>query len=68
MALGNRMKSYTATDGYVYDWAVPHVATIINENGEKENRTEHLYVKYLFLGSMDDIKDYKLVKDPKVKG
>lgn len=68
MALGNRMKSYTAPDGYVYDWAVPHIATIINENGEKENRTEHLYVKYLFLGSMDDIKDYKLVKDPKVKG
>ena len=68
MGLGNRMKSYTAPDGYVYDWAVPQVGTIINENGEKENRTEHLYVKYLFLGSMDDIKDYKLVKDPKVKG
>lgn len=68
MALGNRMKSYTAPDGYVYDWAVPRVAIIINENGEKENKTEHLYVKYLFLGSMDDIKDYKLVKDPKVKG
>ena len=33
MALGNRMKSYTAPNGYVYDWAVPHVATIINENG-----------------------------------
>ena len=68
MALGNRMNSYTAPHGYVYDWAVPRVATIIDEDGEKENRAEHLYVKYLFLGSMDDIKDYKLVKDPKVKG
>lgn len=67
MALGNRMKSYVAPDGYVYDWANPHTATIINQDGETELREEHLYVKYLYLGSMDDIKEYKLVKDPKVK-
>lgn len=67
MALGNRMKSYIAPDGYVYDWANPHTATIINQDGGKELREEHLYVKYLYLGSMDDIKEYKLVKDPKVK-
>lgn len=67
MALGNRMKPYVAPDGYVYDWATPHIVTIINQ-GTEEKQTEHLYVKYLFLGSMDDIKDYKLVKDPKVKG
>jgi hypothetical protein len=30
MALGNRMKSYIAPDGYVYDWAKPHIATIVN--------------------------------------
>lgn len=67
MALGNRMKSYVAPDGYVYDWANPHTATIINQDGETELREEHLYVKYLYLGSMDDIKEYKLIKDPKVK-
>lgn len=67
MALGNRMKSYVAPDGYVYDWANPHTATIINQDGETELREEHLYVKYLYLGSMDDIKEYKLVKDPKAK-
>lgn len=63
----HRMKSYTAPDGYVYDWATPRIAIIINENGEREEREEHLYVKYLALGSQDDIKSYKLVKDPKVK-
>ena len=67
MALGNRMRPYTAPDGYVYDWAKPRIATIVNQDGVEENRTEHLYVKYLYLGSMDDIKDYKLVKDPKAK-
>lgn len=67
MALGRRMKSYIAPDGYVYDWAQPHIATIINQEGEKELKEEHLYVKYLYLGSMDDIKEYKLVKDLKEK-
>lgn len=67
MALGNRMKSYIAPDGYVYDWAKPHTATIINQDNTEELREEHLYVKYLYLGSMDDIKEYKLVKDPKAK-
>lgn len=67
MALSNRMKPYTAGDGYVYDWAEPHIATIIKEDGEKEFREEHLYVKYLFLGPFDDIKNYKLVKDPKAQ-
>ena len=27
MALGNRMKPYVAPDGYVYDWATPHIVT-----------------------------------------
>lgn len=62
MALGNRMKSYVAPDGYLYDWAEPHIATIVNQDGVEEKITEHLYVKYLVLGSMDDIKNYKLVK------
>ena len=31
-------------------------------------KEEHLYAKYLYLGSMDDINDYKLVKDPKEEG
>lgn len=68
MALGNRMKSYTAPDEYVYDWVKPHTATITLQDGTKETTTEHLYAKYLFLGSMDDIKEYELVKDPKAKG
>ena len=67
MALGNRMRPYTAPDGYVYDWAKPHTATIINQDGEKEIKEEHIYAKYLYLGSMDDINGYKLVKDPKAK-
>ena len=37
------------------------------QDGEKEVKEEHLYAKYLYLGSMDDINDYKLVKDPKAK-
>lgn len=65
--MNNRMKSYVAPEGYVYDWATPHITIIINENNEREEREEHLYVKYLFLGSFDDIKSYKLVKDPKAK-
>lgn len=65
--MSNRMKNYTAPEGYVYDWAVPHIATIITADGEQEKHEEHLYVKYLFLGSQDDIKSYKLVKDPKEK-
>lgn len=67
MALGSRMRPYTAPDGYVYDWAKPHIATIVNQDGVEEMREEHLYAKYLYLGSMDDINDYKLVKDPKAK-
>ena len=66
--MNSRMKSYKAPDGYIYDWAEPHTATIILEDGTKETREEHLYVKYLFLGSMDDIKNYKLVKQPGKKG
>jgi len=33
--LNNRMKSYTAPDGFVYDYAI--------------DREDHLYVKYLYL-------------------
>ena len=68
MAIGNRMKAYVAPDGYVYDWAVPHTATIINLDGTKETVEEHMYVKQLVLGSMDSIDEYKLVKDPKARG
>ena len=41
--LNNRMTAYTATDGFVYDYAIPR------ENGE------HLYVKYLYLTRFDSI-------------
>lgn len=50
--LNNRMTSYKAPDGFVYDYAVEH------ENGD------HLYVKYLYLTKFDNIDNYILVKDP----
>lgn len=50
--LNNRMTSYEAPDGYVYDYAVPR------EDGE------HLYVKYLYLTRFDSIDNYVLVEDP----
>lgn len=56
---------YTAPDGYVYDYAEPRYATIINENGEKTTEQEHLYVKYLSLSASDNIDKYILVEDPK---
>lgn len=56
---------YKAPDGYVYDYAEPRYATIINENGETTTEQEHLYVKYLSLSASDNIDKYILVKDPK---
>lgn len=63
--LGRRMKSYKAPAGKVYDYALPRVITVINDAGESEQREEHLYVKYLFLGSNDSIDNYRIVDDPK---
>lgn len=48
----NRMTTYVAPDGYVYDYAV------LREDGE------HLYAKYLYLSQFDDIRNYALVEDP----
>jgi hypothetical protein len=56
---------YAAPDGKVYDWAEPHIATIIDENGETIERTEHLYAKYLSVARFDDINNYILVDDPR---
>lgn len=48
--LNNRMKSYTAPDGFVYDYAI--------------DKEDHLYVKYLYLTQYDSIDNYRLVEDP----
>lgn len=58
-------KMYTAPDGKVYDWAEPHMAQIIEPNGEVIEQEEHLYVKYLSIARFDSIDNYKLVDDPR---
>lgn len=63
--LGKRMKAYEAPVGKVYDFALPRLITTINDQGEPEQKEEHLYVKYLFLGPKDSIDNYKIVDDPK---
>lgn len=63
--LNSRMTAYVAPDGYVYDYLEPHIAIIIDTNGEKIETEEHLYAKYLYLGKFDDINSYKVVKDPR---
>ena len=63
--LGRRMKAYEAPVGKVYDYALPHIITVINNEGISEQKEEHLYVKYLFLGPKDSIDNYKIVNDPK---
>lgn len=50
--INNKIKSYVAPDGYVYDYAVP------KEDGR------HLYAKYLYLSRFDSIDNYVLVEDP----
>ena len=65
MARRNTMQAFIAQDGYVYDYAVPRMAKIIDQEGNEHEEEEHLYAKRLFLGTFDDIKNYKLVKDPK---
>ena len=63
--LGRRMKAYKAPVGKVYDYALPRIITVINNEGISEQKEEHLYVKYLFLGPKDSIDNYKIVDDPK---
>lgn len=63
--LSNRMTAYIAPDGYVYDYKEPHIAYIKNQDGITEEFEEHLYAKYLYLGKLDDINSYKVVKDPR---
>ena len=63
--LGRRMKAYEAPIGKVYDYAVPRIVTEINDIGDLEQKEDHLYVKYLFLGPKDSIDNYQIVDDPK---
>jgi len=56
---------YTAPDGKVYDWAEPHIATIIEEDGSTTERVEHLYAKYLSISRFDNIDNYIIVDDPR---
>lgn len=65
--LGRRMKAYEAPTGKVYDYASPRIITITNDAGDSEQKEEHLYVKYLFLGPKDSIDNYKIVDDSKEK-
>lgn len=63
--VSNRMRSYVAPDGFVYDWAEPHTAIIIEEDGTETEVIEHLYAKYLYLGKYDTPENYTIVPDPK---
>lgn len=56
---------FEAPEGKVYDWAEPHIATIIDEQGNKTEEQEHLYANILFLGKFDSIENYILVDAPK---
>lgn len=55
---------FMAPEGKVYDWAVPHVARIIEQDGSTIERVEHLYAKYISLTQIDDIDNYILVDWP----
>ena len=63
--LGKRISKFEAPEGKVYDWANLHVTTIIDKDGNKHEEQEHLYAKFLFLGTFDTIDNYILVDAPK---
>ena len=56
---------YTAPKGKVYDWAVPHIAKIIEPDGSIRKVVEHLYAKYISISPQDNIKNYILVDEVK---
>lgn len=60
-------KVYTAPVGKVYDWAEPHYAHVIEEDGSVTEITEHLYATYLSISRADSINNYILVDDPRMK-
>jgi hypothetical protein len=62
--MGTRVIKFEAPEGKVYDWAEPHTATIIDEEGNKTEEQEHLYANVLFLSKFDTIENYKLVDAP----
>lgn len=59
---------YVADEGKVFDWLYPKEEEILNEDGEPEIKVLHLYVKKLFIGKNDDIKNYIEVNEPKQGG
>lgn len=63
--MGTRVIKFEAPEGKVYDWAEPHIATIIDEKGNKTEEQEHLYANVLFLSKFDTIENYKLVDTPR---
>lgn len=58
-------KVYTAPMGKVYDWAEPHIAHIIEEDGSITEVVEHLYATYLSISRADNINNYILVDNPR---
>lgn len=63
--MSNKLFQFVAPEGKLYDWAEPHMATIIDIDGNITKEEEHLYAKYLCLGRFDSIDNYKLVDAPK---
>lgn len=51
---------YDADEGYVFDWKEPR----FNEDEEGNQVEEHLYVKTLFIGALDNIDNYIEVPAP----
>ena len=49
---------YDADEGKVFDWAEPRFNIELDEDGNKIEVQEHLYVKTLFIGSTDNIENY----------
>ena len=53
---------YIAKDGYVFDYAEPHINIEQDEEGNEIEVVEHLYAKVLWLGINDSIDNYKEVE------
>ncbi len=54
---------YDADEGYVFDWKEPRFITL-EHDGEITEEQEHLYVKTLFIGALDNIDNYIEVPAP----
>lgn len=65
--INDGLTTFKAPEGQVYDWKEPHTTTIIEEDGTISHGEEHLYANILRVGRFDDIENYILVPNPRMK-